>query len=191
MTGVFLIKTHRPEEIAERMAERAAAQQAPEEEISSAPDTSSLIKINPDSLVLWIVDGERVGKSYQEPLAGIDPNDIEKITVYRGQKAVNRFGEEARHGAVEIITRRGLRRKNKESKASPRTGDDKKPAASHTSAGPERKEEKLVEQPEITLTGLARQVEATLLVFPKRRPRTRHRTVHATRRDGKRRPGCV
>lgn len=168
LTGVFLIKTRRPEAFAERMAGQAAAQQAPEAEISSAPDTSSMIKINSrvDSLILFVVDGKRVGRYYQKPLSGIDPNDIEKITVYRGRKAVNRFGEEARHGVVEIITKRGLRRKKKELKASARTGENKNPAAPPSSADPERKEEKLAGQPETTLTGLAQQVEATLRVFP-------------------------
>jgi len=170
LTGVFLIKTRRPEEIADRMAEETTIQQAAERESPSKPDTSSLIRINPDalvdSLVIVVVDGKRVGRVYQKPLSGIDLNAIEKVTVYRGRKAVNRFGEEARHGAIEIITKRGVRRKKKEWKASTKAGDNKVPAVSHNSAVQESKEEKLVEQPEITLTGLARQVEATLRVFP-------------------------
>ena len=49
--------------------------------------------------LVYMMDGKRIS---EVKLKGIDPKDIERLDVYKGEKAVMRYGEEARNGAVVI-----------------------------------------------------------------------------------------
>jgi bla regulator protein blaR1 len=49
-----------------------------------------------------VVDGKEMGKNYNP--AAIDPQKIEAIQVYKSAAALEKYGERAKGGAVEITT---------------------------------------------------------------------------------------
>lgn len=51
---------------------------------------------------LIIVDGKETSKSNFETLK---PEDIESINVWKGQKAINKYGDKAKDGAIEVQTK--------------------------------------------------------------------------------------
>ena len=53
---------------------------------------------------LIIIDGEVMGENFR--LNDVSPENIESVTVLRGDEAVARYGERARDGVVEIVTKR-------------------------------------------------------------------------------------
>ncbi|MFD0862194.1 von Willebrand factor type A domain-containing protein [Sungkyunkwania multivorans] len=63
--------------------------------------------IKPGKEPLYIVDGVPIQKLYNGIVAGIDPNEIEKMNVYKGADARSRFGKIAKHGCIVITTRAG------------------------------------------------------------------------------------
>jgi TonB family protein len=53
--------------------------------------------------LIYMMDGKRIGEI---ELKGIEPNDIEKLDVYKGENAVMRYGEDAREGAIVITLKK-------------------------------------------------------------------------------------
>jgi TonB-dependent Receptor Plug Domain len=53
--------------------------------------------------LIYMMDGKRISEI---ELKGIDPKDIEKLDVYKGEKAVVRYGEDARDGAIVITLKK-------------------------------------------------------------------------------------
>ncbi|MBC7407489.1 MAG: hypothetical protein H7339_03790 [Arcicella sp.] len=49
------------------------------------------------------MNGKRISEI---ELKGIDPKDIEKLEVYKGEKAIIRYGAEAKDGAVVITLKK-------------------------------------------------------------------------------------
>jgi len=52
---------------------------------------------------LLFVDGVRMMGDRDVVLSGIDPDDIDRVEVIKGETAVERFGEEASAGVIEIF----------------------------------------------------------------------------------------
>ena len=52
---------------------------------------------------LMIVDGKEMEGG---DLEDIDPETIESVNVYKGEKAIEKYGEKAKHGVVDIITKK-------------------------------------------------------------------------------------
>jgi TonB family protein len=52
---------------------------------------------------IYMMNGRRI---YDVELKGIDPKDIEKLEVFKGEKAVMRYGEQARDGAIVITLKK-------------------------------------------------------------------------------------
>jgi TonB family protein len=52
---------------------------------------------------IYMMSGRRI---YDVELKGIDPKDIEKLEVFKGEKAVMRYGEIARDGAIVITLKK-------------------------------------------------------------------------------------
>ena len=52
---------------------------------------------------LYYIDGE---KSSSKKIKEIDPSDIKSVNVLKGDTAINKFGKEAKHGVVEITTKK-------------------------------------------------------------------------------------
>jgi TonB-dependent SusC/RagA subfamily outer membrane receptor len=57
---------------------------------------------------LFVVDGKRLA----DQSVDLNPNDIESVEVFKGPKAIEIYGEEARNGVV-VITSRKTRLTNK------------------------------------------------------------------------------
>lgn len=57
---------------------------------------------------LYILDGKNLGKvseGGENPIAKLDPNQIQAITVLKGESAITQYGEEAREGVIVITTK--------------------------------------------------------------------------------------
>ena len=59
--------------------------------------------LNNPKNVIYIMNGKRVSEI---ELKGIEPNDIEKLEVYKGENAVIKYGEDAREGAIVITLKK-------------------------------------------------------------------------------------
>jgi len=62
----------------------------------------------PSTKVLVVVDGVKIGPMGEEgsgPLSKINPSDILTVNVFKDGSAVAKYGEEAREGVIEIITK--------------------------------------------------------------------------------------
>lgn len=55
---------------------------------------------------LFVIDGSRAGRSYQEAASRVDVNDIDRIRVIKGSEAGSRYGFEGSSGVIEIRTKR-------------------------------------------------------------------------------------
>ena len=53
--------------------------------------------------LVYMMNGKRISEI---ELKGIEPNDIDKLDVYKGENAVMRYGEEARNGAIVITLKK-------------------------------------------------------------------------------------
>ncbi len=59
-----------------------------------------------DSLPLYVIDGKVIGAYQDQPtLESIDPNDIESISVLKGESAVEKYGDSGAFGVIEIRTK--------------------------------------------------------------------------------------
>jgi Ca-activated chloride channel family protein len=82
-------------------------------QITNQPNTSSAIRIRGNSSVsknkepLYIVDGVAIKNNYNSIIQDLDKNDIQKINVYKGNKAKNLFGNAASNGCIVITTKKG------------------------------------------------------------------------------------
>ena len=56
-----------------------------------------------DSKSLFLIDGK---KSTAKKASKLDPDDIERIEISKGEGALEKYGEDARHGVVEITTKK-------------------------------------------------------------------------------------
>ncbi len=61
--------------------------------------------ISGDTSPLFVVDGSRVGNSYDAVDNAVDVKDIHSINVMRSSEAMTTFGMQAAHGAIVIYTR--------------------------------------------------------------------------------------
>ncbi len=52
---------------------------------------------------IYMMQGKKVGEF---ELNGIDPKDIEKLQMYKGETAIMRYGEEAKNGAIVITLKK-------------------------------------------------------------------------------------
>ena len=59
--------------------------------------------LNDSKKPIYMMDGKRISEI---ELKGIEPKDIEKLDVYKGEKAVMRYGEDAKDGAVVITLKK-------------------------------------------------------------------------------------
>jgi TonB-dependent SusC/RagA subfamily outer membrane receptor len=71
---------------------------------SKAPVHTLGYMLGPRPAPLYIVDHEIVDSVYIA--RQLKPNSIKRMTVLKGESAVNRFGEKAKNGALIIETRR-------------------------------------------------------------------------------------
>ena len=55
---------------------------------------------------LWIIDGLKTNKTGMSISKMIDPNDIESISVLKGDSAINRYGAQGKNGVVLIYTKK-------------------------------------------------------------------------------------
>ncbi len=53
---------------------------------------------------LYIVDGK---KAKSKDIKKISPNDIKNVNVYKGDKALEKYGKKAKNGVIEITTKKG------------------------------------------------------------------------------------
>lgn len=75
---------------------------------SSNQNQKVTIKGAPSTKVLVVVDGVKIGPMGEEgsgPLSKINPSDILTVNVSKDGSAVAKYGEEAREGVIEIITK--------------------------------------------------------------------------------------
>jgi len=54
---------------------------------------------------LFILDGEELPADAQPTLQQVEPDDIDRINVYKGEQATEKFGKKGKHGVVEIFTK--------------------------------------------------------------------------------------
>ncbi len=77
-----------------------------------------------DTVPIFIVNGKIVGG--KEPLNEINPNKIERIIVWKGEKAVKRFGEKGKNGVIEIFLKGYLTEAQKKEMEKNRIGAETK-----------------------------------------------------------------
>ncbi len=74
------------------------------------PTSETSIKTDP----LFVIDG--VIKENKAAIGKLNPNDIIKIDILKDQSAIDKYGQKAIHGVVEITTKKGARKNKKEEK---------------------------------------------------------------------------
>ncbi|WP_297694958.1 M56 family metallopeptidase [uncultured Eudoraea sp.] len=69
-------------------------------------DSSSFffIDTDDDEDQLYLIDGK---ESSKEEVKSLSPDEIETINVYKGDKAVEKYGEKAKDGVIEVKTKKG------------------------------------------------------------------------------------
>jgi TonB-linked SusC/RagA family outer membrane protein len=71
--------------------------------------------LNPNTQPLWVIDGVQItnpdvsygNQSTSNPLAGLNPNDIEDIQILQGPSATAIYGSRASNGVIMVTTKRG------------------------------------------------------------------------------------
>ena len=65
---------------------------------------------------LWIVDGMKMPEDSvsKGKFLNIDPNDIERISVVKGDSALIRYGEAGKNGVIIVTTKKAKSKKSKE-----------------------------------------------------------------------------
>ena len=53
-----------------------------------------------DDEPLFVIDGKLVGSKFN--IRDINPNEIDRINVLKDKKAINKYGQKAKNGVVEI-----------------------------------------------------------------------------------------
>lgn len=73
-------------------------------------DESKSLKIDAEDKPLFVIDGKRLPNftSLDSLDDVVEPNDIESISVLKGEKAVEKYGEAGKNGVVEIKTKTGI-----------------------------------------------------------------------------------
>ncbi|HMQ08502.1 MAG TPA: TonB family protein [Saprospiraceae bacterium] len=87
--------------------------------ISTASDSSSpseiIINVSGElektkgEFPLFVVNGAVIIRSGGEGLNKINPGDIEKINVMKGEKAIEKYGYQALHGVIEVTLKKGVK----------------------------------------------------------------------------------
>ncbi len=73
--------------------------------IKKSDNSNPIIKTNKQSeKTIIVINGERTKTTFEE-LRKTDPNLIESMTVWKGEKAIEKYGKEGKNGAIEIITK--------------------------------------------------------------------------------------
>ncbi|SFZ92259.1 Signal transducer regulating beta-lactamase production, contains metallopeptidase domain [Flaviramulus basaltis] len=71
--------------------------------ISNDKDESKIFITTDDNKEpLFILDGKEI----ENKLDDINPNDIEKINILKGERAIEKYGDKGKNGVVEIITKK-------------------------------------------------------------------------------------
>lgn len=71
--------------------------------------------LNPNTQPLWVIDGVQIqngdvsfgNQSTSNPLAGLNPNDIDDIQILQGPSATAIYGARASNGVIMVTTKRG------------------------------------------------------------------------------------
>ncbi|HWI94011.1 MAG TPA: TonB-dependent receptor [Flavisolibacter sp.] len=71
--------------------------------------------LNPNTQPLWVIDGVQIqnsdvsfgNQSTSNPLAGLNPNDIDDIQILQGPSATAIYGSRASNGVILVTTKRG------------------------------------------------------------------------------------
>ncbi|ADV50678.1 von Willebrand factor type A [Cellulophaga algicola DSM 14237] len=63
--------------------------------------------VSENNLPLYIVDGVAIHTKNNSIVANLDPDTIDKIKVYKGNKAIGLYGSSAKNGCIVIRTKRG------------------------------------------------------------------------------------
>jgi len=79
---------------------RASGEQA-EPDSKPRDEPAAAVSSSPEPLLF--VDGVRMEGDRDVVLSGIDPDDIDRVEVIKGEAALERFGEEASAGVIEIF----------------------------------------------------------------------------------------
>ena len=74
------------------------------EVISEDSSSFFFIDTDVDEDQLFIIDGK---ESSKEEVKSLSPDEIETINVYKGGKAVEKYGEIAKEGVGEVKTKKG------------------------------------------------------------------------------------
>ena len=107
--------SERLSEVSERLSEvseRIEAQRATVESSVSSTEERARVRIRstavfePGARPLIYVDGVRVNGDRDEALQGVEPDQIDRIEVIKGDAAKEHFGSEARNGVIQIYTKR-------------------------------------------------------------------------------------
>lgn len=69
----------------------------------SEEESNTFIYIDNDKEPLIYIDGE---KSDHKTLNELDPSNIEKMNVIKGEAAITKYGKSARNGVIEITTKK-------------------------------------------------------------------------------------
>lgn len=80
---------------------------------------------------LFVIDGKMVAPPNDRNLQELDPDDIDRINVLKGEKALEKYGAEGKDGVVEIFTKKAAKKSTTERmpiEKSPRQADLIKPA---------------------------------------------------------------
>lgn len=71
--------------------------------IKTEKSSKIVIKTDDDIKPLFIVDGKELKKSKFKDL---DPDNIERINVLKGESAIEKYGDKGKNGVVEVITKK-------------------------------------------------------------------------------------
>lgn len=71
--------------------------------ITSKKENSSKYTVKLNDEALYKIDGKEVKKAEVDKL---NPDDIESVNVFKGNKAIEKYGEKAKNGVVEITTKK-------------------------------------------------------------------------------------
>ena len=78
--------------------------------LSQCYDVYHGTRIEPCRQPMFIVDGKRL----LDGAADLNPSEIESVEVFKGAKAIEVYGEEARHGVVVVTSRKARLTGNKD-----------------------------------------------------------------------------
>ena len=93
------------------MSERVEARRATVESTVSSTEERARVRVRstavfePGARPIIYVDGVRVNGDSDEALQGVEPDQIDRIEVLKGDAAKELYGSEARNGVIQIFTK--------------------------------------------------------------------------------------